>query len=265
MLSPATPTCPPNEGGKSIDAMQKRITTRATALLAAAALTLLGGSLGATAASAATVSPQVIGGEQAPSTPWEVQLIFQQGGTASYGCTGEQLNASWVLTAEHCVDGTTAMNVYHSNSTTNRGTATAADRLYSAPSGDIALVHLKTPKTLSSYAQLDLGYSPRSSGTGTIMGYGNRANSVPTTGLYQATVNLTGASTDAYGGTAQHVTGVSGAANHGDSGGALAVGGKVVAVCSTGDEADPGANTHAGSNYAVLTQSASWIRSTAGV
>jgi secreted trypsin-like serine protease len=245
--------------------MQQRTKLRVLASTATAALALLGGSLGVTAASAATVSPQVIGGEQAPSTPWEVQLVFQQGGTGTYGCTGEQLNASWVLTAEHCVDGTTAMNVYHSNSTTNRGTATAADRLYSAPSGDIALVHLRTPKTLSSYAQLDLGYGPRSSGTGTIMGYGNRADSVPTTGLYQASVNLTGSSTDAYGGVAQHVTGVSGASNHGDSGGPLLVGGKVVGVCSTGDVADPGADTHAGSNYAVLAQSASWIRSTAGV
>ncbi|WP_420367305.1 S1 family peptidase [Curtobacterium sp. L1-20] len=245
--------------------MQQRTKLRVLASTATAALALLGGSLGVTAASAATVSPQVIGGEQAPSTPWEVQLVFQQGGTGTYGCTGEQLNASWVLTAEHCVDGTTAMNVYHSNSTTNRGTATAADRLYSAPSGDIALVHLRTPKTLSSYAQLDLGNGPRSSGTGTIMGYGNRADSVPTTGLYQASVNLTGSSTDAYGGVAQHVTGVSGASNHGDSGGPLLVDGKVVGVCSTGDVADPGADTHAGSNYAVLAQSASWIRSTAGV
>lgn len=245
--------------------MQQRTKLKALAMTATAALALLGGSLGATAANAATVSPQIIGGEQAPSTPWEVQLVFQQGGTGTYGCTGEQLNASWVLTAEHCVDGTTAMNVYHSNSTTNRGTATAADRLYSAPSGDIALVHLRTPKTLSSYAQLDLGYSPRSSGTGTIMGYGNRANSAPSTGLYQASVSLTGSSTDAYGGIAQHVTGVSGASNHGDSGGPLLVNGKVVGVCSTGDVADPGANTRAGSNYAVLAQSASWIRSTAGV
>jgi len=129
--------------------MQQRTTLTALAMTATAALTLLGGALGATTATAATTSPQVIGGEPAPSTPWEVQLVFQQGGTGTYGCTGEQLNASWVLTAEHCVDGTTAMNVYHSNSTTNRGTATAADRLYSAPSGDIALVHLRTPKTLT--------------------------------------------------------------------------------------------------------------------
>lgn len=245
--------------------MQRHTTIRALALVATAAIALLGGSLGATAANAATASPQVIGGQQAPNTPWEVQLVFQQGGTDSFGCTGEQLNASWVLTAKHCVDGTTAMNVYQSNSTTNRGAATAADSLYPAPTGDIALVHLRTAKALTSYAPLDLAATAKSTGTGTILGYGNRANSAPTTGLYQASVNLTGSSTDAYGGRAQHVTGVSGASNHGDSGGSLVVNGKVVGVCSTGDVADPGANTHAGSNYALLAQSASWIRTTAGV
>ena len=41
--------------------------------------------------------------------------------------------------------------------------------------------------------------------------------------------------------------------------------GSVVGVCSTGDVADPGANIHAGSNYAILSQAASFIRNTAGV
>lgn len=218
----------------------------------------------ATSASAATSSPSVVGGEQAPSTPWEVQLIFRQG-SGSYGCTGEQINAEWVLTANHCVDGTTSMNVYHSNSTSNRGPAVAVDGLYSAPEGDIALVHLSVSTPLSSYPSLDLGYTTRSSGTGTIMGYGLRANATQSDGLYQASVSLTGYNQDAYNGDAQHVTGISGASNHGDSGGPLIVGGAVVGVCSTGDSADPGADTRAGSNYAVLSQSGDWIRETAGV
>ncbi|WP_181427392.1 MULTISPECIES: hypothetical protein [unclassified Curtobacterium] len=78
-------------------------------------------------------------------------------------------------------------------------------------------------------------------------------------------MSLTEASTDAFGGRAQHVTGVSGASNHGDSGGPLIVNGKVVATCSTGDSADPGANTRAGSNQALLAQASSWIRSTTGI
>ncbi|GAB2473775.1 S1 family peptidase [Jatrophihabitans fulvus] len=234
----------------------------ALAALAAATLTVGAGAT-APAAQAAPAKPNIIGGSSA-SVPWEVQLIFEQGG-GTYGCTGEQLNASWVLTALHCADGTTAMDVYQSNSTTNRGPAHAVDALYYAPSGDIALAHLASPASLSSYAPLNLSYGARSSGTGTVMGYGARANGAQSDGLYKASVSLTGGSTDAYGGNAQHVTGIDGASNHGDSGGALVVNGSVVGVCSTGDTADPGSNINAGSNYAILSQSGSWISSTAGV
>ena len=240
------------------------------AALTAAALAV--GSLGVSTSAVAagpdnTIrSTDIVGGQKAPTTPWAVQLVFRTGGTASYACTGEQINASWVLTARHCIDGVTSMQVYHSNSTTSPGTAIAVDRVAAAPVGDIALVHLSQSKTLGSYPSLNLGFQATSSGTtGTIMGYGLRANSVQSDGLYQATVGLTGRSTDAYGGVAQHLNGTTGAANHGDSGGPLIVNGQIVAVCSTGDEADPGANTRAGSNYAVLSQSASWIRSTAGL
>ncbi|KQS06114.1 S1 family peptidase [Curtobacterium sp. MCLR17_007] len=237
-------------------------------IAAAFAATLIAGGLFAAApASALTASPQVVGGERATNT-WAVQLEASGGSIPSgyvSNCTGEQITASWVLTARHCIDGIGAMNVYHSNSTSNRGAASVVDRVSAAPTGDIALVHLRTASALSSYAPLDLAATAKSSGTGTIQGYGLRANATQSDGLYQASVSLTGASTDAYSGRAQHVTGVSGASNHGDSGGPLIVNGKVVGVCSTGDSADPGANTRAGSNYALLTQSASWIRSTAGV
>lgn len=157
------------------------------------------------------------------------------------------------------------MNAYHSNSTSNRGSASPVDELYIAPQGDVALAHLASPYSLATYPSLNLSYTARNSGTGVIMGYGARANSAPSPGLFQADVNLTGASTDAYNGDAQHITGADGASNHGDSGGPLLVGGSVVAVTSTGDEADPGANIHAGSNYAILSQSASFIENTAGV
>ncbi|MCS5485994.1 S1 family peptidase [Curtobacterium sp. C1] len=240
--------------------------TLAAALAAVAVVA--GGVFAATPATALPAGTEVVGGEKAPTTTWAVQLEAS-GGTIPSGyvsnCTGEQINASWILTARHCIDGIGAMNVYHSNSTTNRGSAVAVDRVTAAPAGDIALVHLRSTYSLSTYAPLDLTAAAKSSGTGVIEGYGLRANAQQSDGLYQATVSLTGASRDAYSGKAQHVTGVTGASNHGDSGGPLLVNGKVVAVCSTGDSADPGADTTAGSNYALLSQSSSWIRSTAGV
>lgn len=74
------------------------------------------------------------------------------------------------------------MNVYHSNSTTNRGTAVAVDRVSASPAGDIALVHLRTAYSLSTYAPLDLTATAKSSGTGTIQGYGLRANATQSDG-----------------------------------------------------------------------------------
>ncbi|MDN5668108.1 MAG: S1 family peptidase [Renibacterium salmoninarum] len=225
--------------------------------------------LGTGAASAAPVAgggatPDIVGGTKAPATPWAVQLVFVQNG-GTYGCTGEAISADWILTANHCIDGDTSMNVYYSNSTTNRGTAIKADKWVTSGKGDVALVHLSQSKNLGSYPALADSYTATSGDAGKIMGYGRRANAANADGLYQANVTVTGKSTDAYRGTAVHIKGVDGAAHHGDSGGPLIVGGKIVGVCSTGDDQDPGANTHAGSNYANLTASRSWIKSTSGV
>lgn len=79
-----------------------------------------------------------------------------------------------------------------------------------------------------------------------------------------ATVQVEGPSIDTYGGPAAQLRSVSGAANRGDSGGPLVINGRIVAVCSTGDRS-PGGNINAQSNYALLSQAASWIQPTAGV
>lgn len=219
---------------------------------------------GLAVANPAMAATRVIGGSPAPETPWAVQLVFEQDG-GSYGCSGEQINKEWVLTARHCVDGDTSIDVYHSNSTTDRGPASEADDWSYSPDGDVGLIHLSTPKSLDSYPSLNLQYSAKESGSGKIMGYGLRADGEQADQLYEADVNLIGDSTDAYEGDAQHISGDTGASNHGDSGGPLIVAGNIVGVCSTGDEADPGSDTHAGSNYAILAGSADWISQTAGV
>lgn len=243
-----------------------KTTTRAV-LGAVAALTLA--ATGASAATAdghptpSTTTPNIIGGSYATS-PYIVQLVFSQNG-GTYGCTGEAISSQWVLTAQHCTAGDQWMDVYYSNSTTSPGTPVAADAVYNSPNGDVGLVHLSTPRSVSSYGQLASSYTPSTADSGTIYGYGARANGAQSDHLYKATVNVLGSSTDAYGGRAIHVQGVDGASNHGDSGGPLVIGGKIVGVCSTGDVADPGANTQARSNYANLTGSRNWIASTTGI
>lgn len=209
-------------------------------------------------------SPLVVGGERADHTSWAVQLLFVQGG-GLYGCTGEAISESWVLTAKHCVAGISSMVVFYSNSTLNPGAPVAADQVYGSPSGDVGLVHLAASQQLESYPDLTAGYEPGFEDSGIIMGYGLRADQKSSKGLYEADVLITNASADGYGGPAIHITGITGAANHGDSGGPLIVDGEIVGVCSTGDLADPGADTHAGSNYANLTGSREWIHSTSGV
>ncbi|GAB3485107.1 S1 family peptidase [Flexivirga sp.] len=231
------------------------------ALATAASAVLVGAGTGT--AMADPVSPNIIGGTSG-SSPYIVQLVFGQSG-GTYGCTGEAIAPQWILTAQHCIDGTQWMDVYFSNSVTNPGTPIAADQIGGSSYGDVALVHLSSSKSLNSYAPLASSYSPRSGDTGTIWGYGLTAGGARPTHLNKATVNVVGSSTDAYGGRAIHVKGVDGASNHGDSGGPLFVGGKIVGVCSTGDVADPGSDIHAGSNYANLTASRSWIRSVTGV
>ncbi|WP_243758092.1 S1 family peptidase [Allobranchiibius sp. GilTou38] len=212
---------------------------------------------------AAHAQPHIIGGTQA-SSPYIAQLVFEQG-SGTYGCTGEAISADWVLTAQHCIDGTSSMNVYFSNDTSNPGPAIAADDFEASPDGDVALVHLSRSASIGSYAPLANSYSPASGDSGTIYGYGLRAGGAQPDYLYKADVNVLGSSTDAYGGRAVHVQGQDGASNHGDSGGPLLVGGVVVGVCSTGDTADPGSDIHATSNYANLTDSRGWVSSTAGV
>ncbi|MCU1532705.1 MAG: secretion protein [Arthrobacter sp.] len=235
-------------------------------------ITCLLAATGTSSAAAATAgapswpdaSTLIVGGERADRTSWAVQLHFVARGER-HGCTGVAISESWVLTAGHCVSGISAMSVYYSNSTLDRGKPTTADQVAGSPAGDVGLVHLSSPHKLRSYPDLSAGYHPGAADSGTIMGYGLRADQRPAKRLYEADVSVTHASTDAYGGPAIHVRGINGASNHGDSGGPLIVDGEIVGVCSTGDEADPGSNIHAGSNYANLTSSRGWIQSITGI
>ena len=108
-------------------------------------------------------------------------------------------------------------------------------------------------------------YSPRVGQEGTIIGFGNRANSKYSWYQYKATNEVIGSGIDLYGGRAVYLEGVDGAANHGDSGGPLVIDGLVVGVCSKGDVADPGADSHATSYYANIAAHRSWVKQVTGV
>jgi secreted trypsin-like serine protease len=231
------------------------------------AVGLSGGSPTATTSDPGPAESKIVAGRVAPATPWVVQIV-ETGGTVGAGleedCTGVQVDASWVLTARHCTGDTDDIDVFQSKSVTRRGDTAPVDRVVVAPKGDIALMHLAAPAPLSAYAPLDLRSGASASGTGTIEGYGSRAHDEQATRLYAASVRLTGAEADGFHGAAQEVTGISGAANHGDSGGPLLVQGRVRGLCSQG-LSDTKDDPHGVSTYALLSQDAAWIRSTTGV
>lgn len=227
------------------------------------AVALLSAGMGGAGATEAT--PYIIGGNEA-SSPWIVQLSFNDlTRSGTFGCTGEQISPDWVLTAKHCTDSSYNMKIYQSNDQQNPGKPIYADRMLEAPSGDIALIHLSESAPLSSYGQLDFNYQPEVGQQGDIYGYGMGANKSYTDTLRTARVSVIGESTDAYYGAAVHLRGINGASNHGDSGGPFMHNDKIVAICSTGDQADPGANIQAQSNYALLSQAGDWIESTTGL
>ncbi|WP_394941110.1 S1 family peptidase [Psychromicrobium sp. YIM B11713] len=238
-----------------------------SALVGVAAATLaLVGTGAATAAPVGGAAPEIIGGTKSAPTPSAVQLVFTQDGK-SYKCTGTAIAASWVITAKHCIDRVTDMSVYYSNSTANRGTAIKADRLVPSPKGDIALIHLATPKPLANgYPVVATGRTPTANTKGVIFGFGNRANSVASDGLYQANVTVVEASFDGFNGPAFRIKGDNGSSNVGDSGGPLFIGGTIAGIGSISEVGNPGADIHAISRYANATtpEVRPWIKNTSG-
>lgn len=250
--------------------------------LAVASSIALGGLAvaSATAANAATPSPEIIGGQKQNSNPWAFQLfnvLDWNTGSAS-GCTSEALNDNWVLTAKHCVvasDGSKAQpaNVFavRTNNTADVSDPNKrffADEVLWYNGGDVALVHFPDAANLASYPQIADAYTPSNGDSGLIQGYGYRSE-VPVVRadwLYKANITVTGASLDTNGGPAVHVKGVDGIANHGDSGGPLTIAGKIVGVASTIDRSNTTSDIHETANYANVTGAAarSWIRTNTG-
>lgn len=97
------------------------------------------------------------------------------------------------------------MNVYLSNSTSNRRTPIAVDDMQNSSNGDVALAHLIEPALVIQNMPLADSYDATAGDSGVIEGYGLRANRVPTSGLYKAGVSVLGESAEAYGGRAIHL------------------------------------------------------------
>jgi secreted trypsin-like serine protease len=225
--------------------MRKFITV---AVLAAAAT--------AAPAASASVEPLIIGGGTASSAPWGAQ-VFASG---EFNCSGTIIAPQWVLTAKHC--DSSSLSVRVGDVDLGQGENRTVDRKAATPNADILLLHLSSAVD-TTYMKL-ADSEPSVGETNDIYGWGRPRGTEPASPVLKtASVEITGTSTDAYGGTAIASKGVSGAAWHGDSGGPQIADGVQVGVCSTGENS--GFDPNGTQNYASVAANRSFIRDTAGV
>ncbi|SDG77263.1 Trypsin [Lentzea fradiae] len=125
--------------------MRARSLFSAIAVAAGALLASATASVAAPPTTDGEVAPMIVGGGNATQVySWMVSL---QSTSGSHFCGGTLIKANWVVTAKHCVQGTSASSIRTRIGTTNRtsgGTTTGASRVVTHPSADLALVQLST-------------------------------------------------------------------------------------------------------------------------
>jgi secreted trypsin-like serine protease len=236
--------------------------SRVIAAAAGAVLAMGIASAGFIATADSSPTSNIIGGTTVDSAPWGAQIFWDDvTDNGGFECSGTIISAEWVLTAQHCLNAP-GMHVKVGDVALGSGTESAVDQQEASPNGDIALLHLATP-IQAEYVQL-ANADPAEGDTNQIYGWGRtEGDSPPSDTLKTADVQVTGSSTDAFGGTAIASQGVSGASWHGDSGGPEMAGGVQVGVCSTGENS--GSDPNGTQNYASVASSRDWIQQTAGV
>jgi secreted trypsin-like serine protease len=219
------------------------------------------------------MAPMIVGGTNATQVySWMVSL---QSTSGSHFCGGTLIKANWVVTAKHCVQGSSAASIRTRIGTTNRtsgGTTTGASRIINHPSADLALVQLNT-----SVSQAPAAVSAASGPVGTatrIIGWGQTC---PTRGCGSAPITLQELNTSIV--TDSRCSGISGASEictnntggnkgacYGDSGGpqVKSVGGRWELIGATSRSGGGATCATAPSIYVDVPYFRSWISQYAG-
>nr|WP_309116127.1 trypsin-like serine protease [Saccharothrix sp.] len=202
------------------------------------------------------VSPYIIGGGYASNAPWAARL-FSNGRQT---CTATIIAPTWILTARHCVGGGGLSFRIGSLDQTTGGTVANGVQTYNH-SADISLVRLDRSVS-ATYARL-ASTGPSAGTTVQVYGWGatSRCGSeinCQSRYLKVANVVVSGACTDAYGGSAICARRGDGITAGGDSGGPMMYNGVQIGVASTSDRQTTTA-------YTNVTRYRSWIQSIAGV
>ncbi|MBO3130319.1 S1 family peptidase [Dermatophilus congolensis] len=227
----------------------------------------------APAALFATPAGAITKGEKA-NHPALVQIhIFDKEDGTPHRCTGTALTDEWILSAAHCVEGEShtspdvssdVLKVYHSNDKKNPGPAEKVDRFVKHKNADIVLLHLATPHK-SAHMKVSNGPSPRPGQRLDLYGFGKGFQDAEVNWLHKAVVEVKGLQDHISAGQVIEVKGITGASNHGDSGGPMVNDkGELVGVNVIGSHgiwADPYSDSKAVDTAAYRD----WIKSVAGV
>lgn len=212
-------------------------------------------------APAPDASPMIIDGHEADSAPWAARLFTDGQET----CTSTIIAPKWILTAQHCVEGSSpeqvTFNVGDIDQT--KGEKVTATDIQIHDTADLALVQIDK--------EVDTQYSPlgesgdvSNGDQAQTYGWGATCTDKPEAECQSqiikvANVNVTDtACSDYRGGTAVCATRGDGIPAGGDSGGPMFAGDKQVGVASTSDRQQ---NTA----YTNVTEYRDWIKEVAGV
>lgn len=211
-----------------------------------------------------TVSPAIIDGGNATSAPWAARLFVN----GQENCSATIIAPTWILTAQHCVDGAGTYTFHIGNLDQTQGEEATGVAIHQHPSADLALVELDhavsaTYSPLGSVGAVEVGETVQ------VYGWGATCTDRPEIQcqsqlLKVANVNVTSIGCSDYrGGTAVCANRGDGITAGGDSGGpmfATAPDGSYVqvGVASTSDRQTFTA-------YGNITVYRDWIAGLAGV
>jgi secreted trypsin-like serine protease len=238
--------------------------SRVGAAVAGVALAMFLSPLASTAQPTGNVGPAIIDGSNATSAPWAARLFVN----GRENCSATIIAPTWILTAQHCVDGAGTYTFHIGSLDQTQGEEATGVEIHAHPSADLALVELDRSVS-ATYAPLGSPGAVEAGETVQVYGWGATCTDRPEIEcqsqlLKVANVRVSSIDCADYrGGTAVCANRVDGITAGGDSGGPM------FATAPNGDYVQVGvastSDRQTFTAYGNITVYRDWIASTAGV